>query len=162
MPELDTELRKEFRDYLWKYFALHADQRLKTFNFFIIIAGALTAAIVSGMVAPHRTHLSLALALVLILTSYIFWQLDVRMKSLIKTAENALGVLDRTCKLPQHDDLYAFRIFEHEQHTRTTASHGWRRILNPNLSYSHCFNIVFATFAVFASLVAVTQLRQIL
>lgn len=162
MPELDNELRKEFRDYLWKYFSLHADQRLKTFNFFILIAGGLTAAIVSAMAAPHRNLLTSALALVLALTSYIFWQLDVRTKLMIKTAENALGILDKTCALPEHDDLSALRIFEYEQQLRTSAGYGWRRALNPNLSYSKCFNIVFATFASFGSLVAMASIRQLL
>jgi drug/metabolite transporter (DMT)-like permease len=44
MPE---EHRSETREYVWRYFSLHADQRLKTFHFYLILVtvvlgGALT------------------------------------------------------------------------------------------------------------------------
>ncbi len=44
---MDDKQHAMLRDYAWKYFSMHADQRLKTFNFHVtlstLIAGAFVA-----------------------------------------------------------------------------------------------------------------------
>jgi hypothetical protein len=36
-------LDDSFRDYAWNYFALHADQRMKAFHFYILLSTAITS-----------------------------------------------------------------------------------------------------------------------
>ncbi len=37
-----------FRDYAWKYFQVHADQRLRAFQFYIAISTALFAGVIAA------------------------------------------------------------------------------------------------------------------
>lgn len=43
--KMDTQKETMFRTYAWSYFAYHADQRMKTFNFFLIVAGLFAGAL---------------------------------------------------------------------------------------------------------------------
>lgn len=40
---MDEKIRNEIHDYVWKYFQIHADQRLKTFNFYMILCTLISA-----------------------------------------------------------------------------------------------------------------------
>jgi len=44
---MDSGEKEIFRKYAWDYFEYHADQRMKTFNFFIVMAGLLAGGITS-------------------------------------------------------------------------------------------------------------------
>ena len=82
-------------DYLrrqaWDYFALHAQQRLTTVNFYLVMATALTAGAVASFDESFRfPGLRLPTGLLLSLLSFAFWRLDFRNRELIKAAEAAL------------------------------------------------------------------------
>jgi hypothetical protein len=47
---MDEKRREELRDQAWKYFALHADQRLKAFNFYLILCTVIAGAGVGSLV----------------------------------------------------------------------------------------------------------------
>jgi|SRR3989442_6948906 len=85
---------KEARTYAWGYFAVHADQRMKLFNFFLILSGLIIGAFpaVRGM-APKAKAVAL-LPLLLVLAAFIFWRLEERTRRLVKNGENALRFLD--------------------------------------------------------------------
>ena len=87
MEAIDYE---EIRKYAWSYFSLHAEQRLKTFNFFILIS----AFIFTSMAALVRVvgisyWMSLPMFAISLL-AYAFWQLDMRNRELVGVAEEAL------------------------------------------------------------------------
>ena len=68
-------------DYLhqqaWNYFALHAQQRLTTVNFYLVVATALTAAAVASFGENFEfPRVRLAAGLLLSLLSFAFWRLD--------------------------------------------------------------------------------------
>ena len=70
-------------DYLhqqaWDYFALHAQQRLTTVNFYLVVATALTAAAVALFGENFRfPGLRMPAGLLLSLLSFAFWRLDIR------------------------------------------------------------------------------------
>jgi hypothetical protein len=67
-----------FREYAWSYFSFHADQRTKTFNFFLIAAGLLVGSGVTVMNQNVKPLLVPPLGLGLILLSSLFWLLDRR------------------------------------------------------------------------------------
>jgi hypothetical protein len=47
---MSTEVTlKEQRDYAWSYFQLHANQRMTSFNFFVVIAALLTTGLARSL-----------------------------------------------------------------------------------------------------------------
>lgn len=97
---MDKDEIKEMRDYAWKYFSLHADQRIKTFNFYLVLAtfavgGMLTIVNVAG----HAWVVAL-ISFILAFLSWIFYNLDCRNKQLVKHGEDALKRLEQECAFP--------------------------------------------------------------
>ena len=71
---MDTSIEKGLLDYAWKYFSYHADQRFKSFNFFLLF---LTAGI-AGLMA-HAEHLNEPAFAIgggfgLLLLAFLFWK----------------------------------------------------------------------------------------
>jgi len=136
---MDQDLQKDLRDYAWKYFSYHADQRLKTFNFFLLF---LTAGI-AGLLA-HAEHLdepmfSIVGGLGLLLLSFLFWKLDRRHRTLVHVAENALMVLEDQLMLGE--GMAEVKIFHAEvkETKKLRRSSGRFRYL----SCTECFNMMF-------------------
>lgn len=71
-------------DHAWRYFEVHANQRMTVFNFFTVLSGAVVAGIAATMSVPR---FGAALGLTLMILSFIFWKLDQRAAFLIKHAE---------------------------------------------------------------------------
>ena len=81
----------DLRQQAWDYFALHAQQRLTTIKFYLVIATTLTAAAVASFGENFQfPGLRLLAGFLLSLLSYAFWRLDFRNRELIKAAEAAL------------------------------------------------------------------------
>ena len=85
-------------DHAWRYFALHAQQRISVFNFFIVLSGILA----TGIGAGFQTGKSMApvvaiLGALLFLFSIVFHRLDGRGSELVKLAEAALIAGENTC-----------------------------------------------------------------
>ena len=87
------ELLKEQREYAWSYFQLHANQRMTTFNFFVVIAALLTTGL-SGTFNKdfQNPFIGIVLGAGLIVISFIFWKLDQRIRYMIKHAETTLNL----------------------------------------------------------------------
>jgi hypothetical protein len=75
---MDTELQKELREYAWKYFSLHAEQRLKTFHFFVILATVLVGAI--STIAKELGNLGHAAPLAYLLATLEYLHHEIRCK----------------------------------------------------------------------------------
>jgi hypothetical protein len=158
--------RSEARSYAWNYFALHADQRMKLFNFFLILAGLILGAFpaVRG-IAPGTKFVAL-LPLLLTLAAFIFWRLEERARSLVKRGEEALRFLDEQwpvdallpdetphfLRLIERDDYLTDRIKE-----RCTVK---RIRLLPN-SYADSFRLVYLTMAGVGLILAVWVLLRL-
>jgi hypothetical protein len=124
-------------DYAFKYFDLHAKQRMTVFNFFLVIAGILTGGIAAALTkTPSMPVLGAALSLVLILISFVFWKLDLRTSFLIKHSEQALIECEKAFLLEKarliSNEKACFAEFQSKQHPGDKA---W--------SYSKCFETVF-------------------
>jgi lipoprotein signal peptidase len=133
---MEEEKNQRSLDYAFKYFELHAKQRMTVFNFFLVIAGILTAGIAASLSKDSMPLLAAALSLVLILISIVFWKLDARTSFLIKHAETALTAgevhLNESARLisTEPDDFEAHR----------NQKSFWAR----GTTYSVCFRIVFS------------------
>ena len=120
----------------WRYFELHAHQRMSVFNFFVALSGAVSAglaAIVQG--SAQVSFLGIVLGILLIMVSFVFWKPDQRTSFLIKHAEAALSVLERA--LPDE----RARLFLYEPFKTDAAASGnwWSRYW----TYGESFRIVF-------------------
>ena len=81
--------RKAAFDYCWAWFSLHADQRMRLVNFWLIAASFITA----GMVQAYAAHLGRVaggIALAGGFVTFSFHQLELRTRGLVTIGENAL------------------------------------------------------------------------
>jgi hypothetical protein len=85
-------------DHAWRYFALHAQQRISVFNFFIVLSGVLSTGIGAGFQAGRAMAPVVAiLGALLALFSFVFYRLDERGSELVKLAEAALIAGETAC-----------------------------------------------------------------
>jgi hypothetical protein len=78
------------RDHAWRYFEIHAGQRMSMFNFFTVLAGITLAGIGATLQGtPSFSAIGVVLGLLLALLSFVFWKLDQRVAFLVKHAELA-------------------------------------------------------------------------
>ncbi len=90
------DLQNVFCENAWRHFAIHAEQRLKMFQFYITISTAL----LGGGVLLIRTGQN-AFGLLLpsffaSFFSFVFWKLEIRTRNLVKNAEDAIKYLDQS------------------------------------------------------------------
>lgn len=143
---LMKSLDESFRKYAWDYFALHADQRLKAFHFYIL----LSTAILGGFAVLLRNgafHKWMAIfGIFLVFFSFVFWKLDNRTRGLIKHGEEALEFLDAQHGLPQIDGApHPLQLFTREKHL--SAKLPLYSLTSAHFTYARCFRWVFALFS---------------
>lgn len=135
-------------EYAWKYFSLHADQRIKTFNFFVVLSTLITSAIVASYKTTSIHNYSGYLGFVLLTISFVFWRLDLRNKMLIKIGEEALKDFEKQLievvegKEPNVRQLFLREEWLTKQLRAPTEKRSFMQII----SYSDCFNILFFLF----------------
>jgi hypothetical protein len=135
-------LDEMFRDYAWGYFEVHAEQRLKAFQFFISIATALIGAFVVLVRYGSATKWMAGIGILLAFLAFVFWKLDCRTRRLVKNAEKALKFLDGQHNLPDIDGApHPLRIFTRDDHFTKKASR--YPLWSGHFSYSRCFEWVF-------------------
>ena len=138
---MDAQLRTEYRDYSWKYFSLHADQRLKAFNFFVIFATFLIGAFGALVVRAGLQLVHVFLPIALIFITFVFWKLEERTRMLVKNGEMALKFLDESVLSSVgagYETLALFAVDDVETRTRKRYP-----VWSGYFSYSRCFRWVF-------------------
>ena len=83
------EAHKIALGHAWDHFSYHANQRLVTFRFYLIIAAILVGAYLKLM-SDHAIVVASIIASVGVVFSYVFLRLDFRNKDLIKLSEDVL------------------------------------------------------------------------
>lgn len=132
----------------WEYFKLHANQRLITFNFYLVISSVISTGLFEILSGERYQGILSLFSLFLFLFSFIFWKLDQRNKFLIKGAEDTLKYFEAQIRLVERDrEPHIAKRFLREEHdtNQLKKTETWK-IWNNQLSYSDCFNIVFMTF----------------
>lgn len=150
IKDMDKDLQKELREYAWKYFYLHAEQRLKTFHFFVILSTVMTGAVLTMAKDTNNVCYATPLAYMLAFLAFVFWKLDIRNKELIKHAESALKSLENHLDIQNNGgEPHIVKLFLHEEwKTNKKLRFPHTQLLKAHMSYSDCFNIVFALFGV--------------
>ncbi len=140
---------KEARSYVWGYFALHADQRMKLFNFFLILSGLILGAFPAVRGIAPGTKLVGLLPSLLILSAFTFWRLDERTRHVVKNAEAALRFLDGQWPVEPLADgsPHYLRLLERDDYlTAHTQKKWWAKRVVP-ISYTDNFRIAYLLIA---------------
>lgn len=120
-------------EHVWRYFELHAQQRMTVFNFYIAITGLLAAGIGFTLQQGEKYALFTSLMGIFVsFISFIFWKLDQRVSMLIKNAELALMNLE--CK---------FLNTELRMITKDKDNNSLNLGMQSVWSYGKCFRISF-------------------
>ncbi|EFC1525721.1 hypothetical protein O4O19_004863 [Escherichia coli] len=133
-------------EHIWKYFELHAQQRMTVFNFYIAITGLLAAGIGVTLQQGGKYVLFTSLMGVFVaFISFIFWKLDQRVSILIKNAEIALQDLE--CQFSNEK----LRII-----TKDNSSNLLNLGISSSWTYGKCFRISFVIVGLTGVLLAIT------
>jgi VIT1/CCC1 family predicted Fe2+/Mn2+ transporter len=161
---MEDPVRSELREYAWQYFALHADQRLKTFNFYLTLYAFAFGGLIVMVKDAKSASLGALAGLVLALLSYVFWKFDGRNKELVEVSQDALRQIeaDDSRVNDNNGTPHATRLFTTER-IRTNALKSSRplRWSNPvswfaaHYTYTRCFNVLFLVFGVAGLLLAI-------
>jgi hypothetical protein len=127
-----------------RYFVVHADQRMKLFNFFLILSGLILGAFPGVRAMAPQSKLVSLLPMLLVLVSFIFWRLDERTRQLIRNAESALRFLDVEWSLAPLSDgsPHYLQIIERDEYLMAIRPRRWWKRVFP-ISYGpsrkyHC------------------------
>lgn len=151
--------RKEARAYAWGYFVLHADQRMKLFNFFLIFSGLILGTFTAVKGRADGGMVVALLPLLLVLTAFIFWRLEERTRRLVKIGEDALRFLDEQLSVEALSDQtpHYLRLIERDGHLMELAKRRcWVRRFVP-ISYADNFRIAYLIIGVVGVVLAVGE-----
>lgn len=103
--------QKDHLDYAWRHYALIADQRMRTFNFYCILLAASIAGTAAAISSGRDTvGFLVVLSLSNMVMGIVFGALDYRSNSMIRLAKKALAEVETDCLWPR------FRIAEIDEH----------------------------------------------
>lgn len=129
----DVRLERSM-EHAWRYFELHAQQRMTVFNFFLAITGLVAAGIGVGLQAGTKfSALVSLLGMFLSLVSFLFWKLDQRVSIMIKNAEKALFAIEKIATI---QDVSIFSLDQANNNSKGLLSI-W--------TYGRCFRVSFLT-----------------
>lgn len=142
-PNSSHHLDEIFRDYAMQYFTLHAEQRLKMFQFYISLSTAIMGGSLLIFRYGHQSRWITLLWFFLAFLSFIFWKLDGRSRTLIRNAEEALKFLDSKLQLPDVDGApHPLTIFARDD--KLFGESPKFPLLYVPFSYTRSFKYVFA------------------
>lgn len=140
-------LAQRSMEHAWRYFELHAQQRMTVFNFYLAISGLICAGVGVGFQEGERLQLLTSmLGVFLSLVSFLFLKLDQRVSEMIKRAEAALRVIERDHTLPEA------ALFSRDLCTMPAQG-----FFNP-WTYGRCFRVAFFTVGIVGVIFAVLPL----
>ncbi len=157
---IETKL-KDHREYAWNYFQLHANQRMATFNFFVIIAALLTAGLAGTFNKDYEYQfIGVVLGLGMAVIAFVFWKLDQRVRYLIKHDESALKEIEKQSVIVTNQDVNQnLSLFssEEEKTADIRLHHRWLPC-RWHMSYSECFGSVYFVFGILGALGAIASI----
>ena len=104
-------------EYAWRWFDLHAKQRVSMFNFFLLSVGALATAY--GLLLREQLYVVAAVAAFMgVFVSLVSCLLDVRNHELVKMGEEALKGVEKA-------HLTECLILTDEKQPPSLLKHGW-------------------------------------
>ena len=126
-------------EHAWRYFQMHAQQRISVFNYFVASSSLLVTGLGIALHAPRDTWpLGLAAGILLMLLSFVFWNLDARVSSLIKVSEEIIArAEERLITVPELRTVSVERNMTHT--TKSARYNAW--------TYGQAFRRIFLIMA---------------
>lgn len=81
---------------VWDHFKINAEQRLKSFNFFLVVAVFVNGSVLNAINTGLRADLMLVLGVFLCILSIVFWLADNRSKHLLRLSVDALLEMEKS------------------------------------------------------------------
>jgi hypothetical protein len=130
LPATDFSSHKE---YAWKYFQLNAEQRMKAFNFSLILVGVSIGAL-ANLLRFKNYEFAIVIGAFLFVASIIFLMIDLRSRQLLRYGIEALKSLEKQdSATPEIIDVFT-------QEEKYKKEHWfWGRVL----SYTFAINIFY-------------------
>jgi hypothetical protein len=141
-PTASTITDKDRLDYYWKHFALIADQRVKTFNFYIIVLLAAFGATVSAFKPPLHRYLYCLIGTGHMFIAIVFGMIEFRGKAILEISREALRQIESS---PAFGTGFKPMTTEHE--SKATG-------IRHYVTYGNAFTLIFAGHFLFGFLVA--------
>ncbi|MEC5397959.1 hypothetical protein [Uliginosibacterium sp. H1] len=138
---LNEDQQKTLRSYAWGHFVQHAEQRLKTFNFYVVFCTVLIGAFSTLASKDGISANFVLLPLLLSVLSFVFWKLDERTKMLIAVSSDALRYLDRLALADAPPEAQVLGLFAMDD--SNTSRQSKYPLLSGHFNYSRVFNWVF-------------------
>jgi hypothetical protein len=137
--------RREARSYAWGYFEVHADQRMKLFNFFLILSGVIVGAVPAVRSMEPGTRTVAFLPLLLVLVAFIFWRLEQRTRLLVKNGEEALKFLDKQWPVEPSSDgsPHPLRLLERDDYLTEKLKECWWAKCGVPVTYAKSFRLAY-------------------
>lgn len=83
-----------YKDFMWEHFKFNAEQRLKAFNYFVLLSIFANGGVISGLNTGVRPLIMVLLGGLLCVLSVVFWIADNRSKALLALSINALRSIE--------------------------------------------------------------------
>lgn len=130
-------------EHAWRYFELHAGQRMTLFNYFTFFAGLMAAGIAATLQSNATfAYFGLVLGPLMVLLAFVFWKLDQRVSFLIKNAETVLAHAE-AAELPTEAQLFG------NEPSATAAAQANGSKLTAQWTFGTAFRTVFLAAALF-------------
>lgn len=137
----DPSIESEIRNHAWNYFALHAQQRMSAFQFFITLeiglAGAVFLAVQTGTAEGFRPFALIGILMAIL--AFVFWKIDQRTRDLIKNAERSLQKVEAF--LSSHSSMGDPLPFSADPQVKGQI--GAIPLISGRLTYSQSFGVIF-------------------
>lgn len=156
MPE------ENYRDIAWKYFKLHANQRITLFRFYIIFF-SLFSVVIGHLIsefhfAPvHQELIVILLSVVFLLITIIFWCIDNRNRYLIHNAEDYFVKYETKFTTDGQDNRFIDQInkaaiFTIEENDKKNGKCNFRHTIFFRIIYfiGIILSIIFISFSVYS------------
>lgn len=138
MEHKEMELKEmDFAEMLWNYFSLHSNQRIQLINFYIILETFLFAGLFSLLTSENDTTIfCILISFASLFFSFLFWNLDVRTKQMIKECEECIKHLENNYNQKYGEEIMIF--LKEEKNTKVRKF---------PLSYAKAFFLLFIFFS---------------
>jgi hypothetical protein len=125
---------------VWDHFKLNAEQRLKSFNFFLLVAIFVNGGVINAIDKNLSPALLLLLGIFLCVLSFVFWLADTRSKHLLKLSVDALLEMEASYQ-------EKFQLFRIDKASRSAVSR-YTVAIGTLLGVQFVFGLVLAGYAV--------------
>lgn len=102
----------EQRQYLYDHYRFNAEQRLRAFNFFVVLSMFADGGVFTAVEKSFHPLILVLLGGFVVIVSAVFWMMDLRSRQLLNLAVPGLRAMEQD--LPQ-----AARIFCNDLHTQS-------------------------------------------